>query len=413
MKVLFTFGGLPHYFNSILNELNKIQHLDIHVAIPQNDHNTIGKGVFQTNEGIEFKVHKLKEFKTYYGKQFFRGFLKLIYDEKPDVLVIIWPYIISFLFRPQIFLILKLLRVKIIFKEIPFQVPRYDKAGEFYFSNKFVDENLDSYIKEKSLFVKVKYKIFPLLLKTYYKMVDATINYIEDAFDIIGSYGVKKEKIFITYNSPDTDSIFEDRIKAENKNPVLPNNKHRLIHVGRLVKWKKVNLLIEAVNNLRTIYNDIELIIVGNGPEEENLKLLTEKLGISDRVKFLGAIYDNVLLGRYMLDSSIYVLAGMGGLSINEAMCYGKPVVCSVCDGTEKHLVIEDYNGKYFEEDNIADLSNKIDQMFSDSEMIKRMGKNSETIIRDKINVNTVINGYLRAFKYVCLGKINLDISNS
>ncbi|HKI77467.1 MAG TPA: glycosyltransferase family 4 protein [Ignavibacteriaceae bacterium] len=409
MKVLFTFGGLPHYYNAILNRLNSVQEIEVHAAVPTNAQNTIGKGVFQSDKGIEFKLHYLKEYKTYYGKLFFKEFISLIRKEKPDILVIIWPYILAFIFKPHIYFILKLMGTKIIFKEIPFQVPEFNKAQDYYFSDKFVDENLNKYVSTNSFTAKLKYYFFPRLIKLYYRLIDATVNYTESAYKIIESYGVAKEKIFITYNSPDTDSLQEAKNKAEKEGSVLSQNSHRIIHVGRLVKWKKVDLLIEAVNILKQKYENVELIVVGKGPEENNLKTMSENLGIANNVNFVGSIYDPVLLGRYLLDSSIYVLAGMGGLSINEAMCFGKPIICSVCDGTEKHLVIKDYNGKYFEEDNTSDLAIKIDNLFSNPETIKEMGANSEKIIHDKINVNTVINGYLKAFNYVCPGKIRLN----
>ena len=53
-------------------------------------------------------------------------------------------------------------------------------------------------------------------------------------------------------------------------------------------------------------------------------------------------------LAKCFMKAQVYVLAGMGGLSINEAMCYSLPIVCSVCDGTEKHLVYENKNGHFF-----------------------------------------------------------------
>ena len=84
MKVLFTFGGLPHYYNAILNKLNNVDGLEIHVVVPETNFNTIGKGVYQTQEGIKFRLHSLPEYKTYYGKSFFRNFLKLVKNEKPE-----------------------------------------------------------------------------------------------------------------------------------------------------------------------------------------------------------------------------------------------------------------------------------------------------------------------------------------
>lgn len=105
---------------------------------------------------------------------------------------------------------------------------------------------------------------------------------------------------------------------------------------------------------------------------------------------------------------SVYVLAGMGGLSINEAMAWGLPVICSVCDGTEKHLVIEDFNGKYFEEGNLESLIDKIDFMLADPKRTKQMGLNSQEVIDTRINVHTVLKGYLSAFNFVTENKYQL-----
>ena len=48
MKVLFTFGGLPHYYNYVLSRLNNISGLEIVVIVPEAKSETIGKGVYQT-----------------------------------------------------------------------------------------------------------------------------------------------------------------------------------------------------------------------------------------------------------------------------------------------------------------------------------------------------------------------------
>lgn len=136
--------------------------------------------------------------------------------------------------------------------------------------------------------------------------------------------------------------------QALSSEPILAYNYQRLIHVGRLVKWKRVDFLLKAIKDLENKFPQIELIIIGNGRENEKLKLFTEELGVRDRVMFLGAIYDSVLLAKYFLSSGVYVLGGMGGLSINEAMIFGKPVICSICDGTERKLMQNGRNGLIF-----------------------------------------------------------------
>jgi glycosyltransferase involved in cell wall biosynthesis len=207
------------------------------------------------------------------------------------------------------------------------------------------------------------------------------------------SYGVPAEKIFVTANSPDTDVIFEhvEALKDVKSNPF------RLLHIGRLVKWKQVDVLIEAAIALQAKYPQTELSIVGDGPELEALK--TQAAGY-DFIKFHGGIYDMHELGQITCESGIYVLAGMGGLSINEAMCFAKPVICSVADGTEKRLVREGYNGHFFESGSVSSLVSVIEKLFSNPDQIAIMGKRSQEIIQKEINIHTVLGNYMEAFRF-------------
>ena len=399
MKVLFLLNGLTHYVIPVLNKLNSTEGIEI-ICIAQTDkaHN-VGKGVFLTKEGIEFKVYFLKEKRRFYGKTFFEGTSSVILIEAPQVIVLGWPYILELVFNPILLVRIKMKGIRIAFKEIPFQVQSFPDAIRFKPTN-FINEDLS--VRNESFFQKIHNLLVALIRRYYYHfIINIHLNYLEDSYQLLKSFGVKREHIFVIYNSPDTDSLFQAKINSEMLGPILPYNKDRIIHVGRLVKWKKVNMLIHAVNDLKFRLPEIELIVIGDGPERNQLKLVAESLGISKKVIFVGSVYDPVILGRYFLSSSVYVLAGMGGLSINEAMLFGKPIICSVCDGTEKKLVRNNCNGFIFDSEDINDLEEKIFTLLSDEKRIKDYSINSLSIIEKEINVHTVINGYLEAFRYL------------
>jgi len=403
MKVLFTFGGLPHYYNYVLSRLNNIENLDIVVVIPQKKAGTIGHGVKQTQEGINFTVKYLYEKKAFYGNYVLDGLKELIEEEKPEIVVTIWPYILAFVYNLGLRKCLKKNNIKLILKEIPFKVPVKEKAIEYYKSDDYLLTNEDLQLHEKVNFkFDLKYRLLTCVRAYYYNnVIDATVNYIAAAKEIISSYGLSKEKIFVTTNSPDTELIFNAHKKIKDLSPILANNPHRIIHIGRLVAWKKVHLLLDAVAKVKDKYADVELLVIGKGPEEENLKIQAKELGLDKNVRFVGAIYDNETLGQYLLASQIYILAGMGGLSINQAMAFGKPVICSVADGTEKALVKEGISGLYFKNGDVEDLAQKISFLLSKPEKIEEMGKNALDIIKNEINIHTVINGYIKAFNAV------------
>ena len=101
-----------------------------------------------------------------------------------------------------------------------------------------------------------------------------------------------------------------------------------------------------------------------------------------------------------MNESSIYVLAGMGGLSINDAMTYGMPVLCAVCDSTERDLVMEGKNGYFFKDGDADSLADRIREMFESPERCKEMGKESERMIREICDIAALV-GYLKAFQEI------------
>ena len=93
IKVLFVLNGLTHYFNKVLNKLNSLNEYEIEVLVPAKKNESLGTGVYTTDEGIKFKVHKLYEIRTYYRKQFFKNFLNLVNNIKPQIIILsIWTF---------------------------------------------------------------------------------------------------------------------------------------------------------------------------------------------------------------------------------------------------------------------------------------------------------------------------------
>ena len=223
MKVVFLLNGLTHYFNSVLNRINNTEDFEVIVLIPEKVTASTGKGVYHTEEGIEFKVYALKEEKRFYGKVFFNGFKNIVESEKPNAVVFIWPYILELVFNRSLLNYLRSQNIKILFKEIPFQVQLFNDALLFRDSN-FIDENLD--ISRNSFVGKMNNFFVALLRKYYYSFIDLNLHYIEDGYSILSSYNVPPQKICITYNSPDTDLLFTVKEKVDNEESILPCNKY-------------------------------------------------------------------------------------------------------------------------------------------------------------------------------------------
>lgn len=403
MKVICIQNATTHYYNLIVSKLVEVLKIDLIYVCPIDKNTHVGEGVYQTKDGAEFKIIELPLYntKTYSS---FRGLEKLLLNIKPDIVLSYEPITSAFVFKFSLIILKKLLGFKVITNSIPFQLEKFsalkEKYGRVEISNyRGIRKLIPKYILNLLLRIKLLKNLYKR--KISYVKTDAHLCYIEDAYEIYQSYGVPKDKIFITYNSPDTDLYFKIKEEIVKEPPILSPNNYRLIHIGRLVKWKRVDLLLQAIQKLKKDFHQIEVYIIGYGPEENSLKALAQELDINERTYFTGGIYDIKLLGKYLMSSSIYVLAGMGGISINDAMCFNLPVICSNCDGTEKKLVREDFNGKYFLEGDLNDLCLKIGYLLSNPEVCKKMGENSVKIIKDEINIHTVIHGYKSAFDFV------------
>jgi glycosyltransferase involved in cell wall biosynthesis len=422
MKVLFLFQGTTHYFNLITSKINKQPGIEIVYVHPQEENFfSIGEGVFQTKDGADFKLVGMEEkMNKEYDSLYYPMLPSLLREYKPHIILTSEAHIKSLVYDKSVRQILKELNIKVILKSIPFRITTYDAQVEklkaqlknaslpefssfpFQLGKLMKTVKLDRLYKRSVLDKRITNQFMKTLdtQTEIYNFPDAHVNYIEEAFTIFGSYGVPKEKIHITYNSPDTDFLFAVKEKIKREAPVS-KQKFRIIHLSRLVEWKRVDMLITAVSNLKKQYPDMELVVVGEGPEKEKLMAQSLELNVNNSVKFLGGVYDPALLGKQLMASSIYILAGMGGLSINDAMIFGLPVICSVCDGTEKFLVKEGFNGLYFENGDQKSLETKIKYLFDHPEKCLEMGENSVHIIKNEININTVVKGYMNAFNYV------------
>lgn len=406
MKVLFTFGGMPHYLNAMLEKL-QTKGADITVVSPQKGNATIGKGVKMVEEGA-YRHLNTQEKKMYYGKSGFPALPGIIADERPDIVVLGWPYLLQVFFQPSLRRSLKRCGARLVIREIPFQTPPYGQIRDYFRQHPMYDEGMRLLSTGKAFYL--RQWLTARIRKYCYARVAGTLNYSTAAYDVLPSYGVKREQIHVTYNSTDTEALWREKAAVLAAPALLPPSERRLLHIGRLVKWKRVDLLIEAFARTLTQYPDAELVIVGNGPELDNLKKQAASLGLPLRskeengvdgrgcVRFIGAVYDPKELGAYMNEATVYVLAGMGGLSINDAMTYALPVVCSVCDSTERDLVTDGRNGLFFRDGDADSLTEKILQLLASPQECRRMGQESERIIREQINIDTVSERYLKAF---------------
>lgn len=399
MKILYVFGGIPPYANTMLNRLVE-KNAEIVAVIPARRSKVLGKGVKVIDERqAAYKIIDSREQKTLFGKHYFPDLPEIIEREQPDILVAGWPYFLQFFKYGRLRKALHQNGVRFVIREIPFQVPPYGKIRAYFREHPMYNEDMK--LLSRGLLFYLRQWGTMLIRRYCYARADGALAYASLGRTIMPTYGIREERVFVTYNTGDSEALLHEKQMVLQEPPILPENSRRIIHIGRLVKWKRVDLLMDAFASVLKEFPDAELVVVGEGPEREHLESQASALGITERVLFTGGVYDPRTIGAYMSASSLYVLAGMGGLSINDAMAYGLPVICSVCDGTERDLVTHHGNGLFFRENNVADLSEKIALLLRDPALSKRMGEASLRVIEERINLESVSDRYLDAFRKI------------
>src|SRR5580692_12495632 len=110
-----------------------------------------------------------------------------------------------------------------------------------------------------------------------------------------------------------------------------------LLFVGRAAHEKNIGFLIEMMIDLREMRPDALLLIAGEGPAEGSLRALAARLGLNDRVRFLGYFDRSGELQDCYSAADVFVFASLTetqGLVLLEAMAQGVPVVAIPRMGT-------------------------------------------------------------------------------
>lgn len=105
---------------------------------------------------------------------------------------------------------------------------------------------------------------------------------------------------------------------------LCPEGARILLIVSRLERVKRVDLVIRALESVRAEAPDSVLVVVGTGPEHENLVALTHSLGLADAVRFAGYVDDSELW-RYYACASAFVCPALADFCITpyEALALG------------------------------------------------------------------------------------------
>lgn len=210
-----------------------------------------------------------------------------------------------------------------------------------------------------------------MVKKVFFRLPNGgTFLYGNYARNLMIKEGFNPEKLFVIHNSLAYDkqlalrgklqkgSIYQDHFGNDNPN---------LFFVGRLTKVKQLDMALKALKKCKETGYDYNLTFIGDGEAKEKLMKLKEDLGLTDRVWFYGACYDEAELGRMIYNADLCVSPGNVGLTAMHSMVFGTPVITHndfPHQMPEFEAIHEDVTGGFFEYGSIDSLANSIVKWF-------------------------------------------------
>lgn len=195
-------------------------------------------------------------------------------------------------------------------------------------------------------------KIYLRYVMNYLRLWDYTSANRVDYF--IANSTVVNERINKIYRKNSTVIYPPVRVKFLRNKYFSDTKSDYYVTVGRLVPYKRVDLLIETFNS----YENKKLLIIGDGNDISRLKSLKK----SDNIEFLGFIDDHSK-NKLVSEAKAFLFAAEEdfGMSPVESLAMGTPIIC-FGEGGSKDYLIDQINGIEFKKQTVHCLISAIDK---------------------------------------------------
>ncbi len=192
--------------------------------------------------------------------------------------------------------------------------------------------------------------------------------------ELVSNFKVAENKIYIAPVAVDKNK-FQNLNLAKNKSEIFT-----FLTIGRLVAVKNIALQIQAIAQIK---EKCRLMIVGSGPELANLKDLTKKLKLENKVEFFSWSDDPA---KFLSQADCLLLTSNSegyAMVIAEAVLANLPVIMTDV-GVAGELVEDNVNGFIVPVNNVEILTEKMSAVVSDDDLLAKF-RNNTNKFKDKI----------------------------
>lgn len=233
-----------------------------------------------------------------------------------------------------------------------------------------------------------------------FKKADIVIAMTDEIKEELASINCKRDKIIQITNGVDAERFKpaspEEKVQWRKMSGLRPESRIVLFS-SRLVFGKGIDLLLEAWRTIADEFPDTYLLIVGSGEDqqdsiEQEMKSAVEKEGIP-HVIFLGATTTPEKLLR-IADIFVFPSRKEGfPNALMEALATGLPVVASNIGGV-KPLLKDNYTGILFDNENIAQLSEKLRETLGEMDRAQKLGEKARLEMIERFSFHKIAQSY-------------------
>lgn len=220
----------------------------------------------------------------------------------------------------------------------------------------------------------------------------------EGVRDFYVNHGAPADRVRVIPNGvaiPNPPSTTRRQLLAELE---LPENSRLIGLVGRLWPQKRVKDAIWAADLLKVIRNDVQLLVIGDGPQRDRLLRFREQVCIRGKVHFLGERGD---VSRLMPHFDVlWSTSGYEGQSnaILEAMACGVPVVATDIPGT-RELVVPNETGFLVPVGDRAGFAKCTERLLNDAELAGRFSAAARSRMANEFSVAKMIERHVALYR--------------
>ena len=207
----------------------------------------------------------------------------------------------------------------------------------------------------------------------------------------IETFNVKREKITCIRNG-----INPTRLKTSKA--IDNNRKYTIGTLAGLREQKSLDNLIKSFNEFHKKITNSQLLIAGEGEEENKLKKLAKELKLNNSIIFYG-FADNPadILSRIDIFALSSKYEGLP-ISLLEAMSMKVPVVATAVGGIP-WLIKDNHNGMLCEYGNLEEMANKFYLLYNDKSLSKRIAEKGYDTIIDNYSYKKMAKQYYLVYE--------------